>query len=341
MMRFFLFVSVICFTRLWGQTGNISNLPYGKYEVGFKMDSISTGAGKMRIYIWYPANEKRQNKLRLREYLQYNDPGNSEENAVSDFMSGLQRMYRYTASRDIVQSKLSIAMKASYGSAIAKGKFPLLIALAEPYSYCLSFEYLASHGKVVAIINPVFKDDPPSPDGPNHYTRYTDVMEDLLNFMLPQNYINPSDISVFGHGFGINPALYLAMRRKEIKKSINFDGGFFGPRSKTTLSGDYKPALLKASLFYVVTQQQSGEDDAGQIRSLHNPIYSGRILTPNFDHMDFTLEGRYFLSTLNPADPQVTLINKVYLAIHANTLLYLNGQDLVSDEHFRVEPVKK
>lgn len=244
--------------------------PNGKYSVGFDVIRQENKQGSpMLISIWYPAS-KGGEKMTWSDYIRM---GSAEENKDENKL--LEEFKQTIAIKWILglpipeqtfDRSINKHTYSNRSTKMAKGKFPLIIALASPQSYIESFEFLASHGFVVAAVDGAFQQDSMTDQNPLFFVKYTDLLEELLDLMTSKNYVNQNDISVFGYGFGIQPAMYLAMRNSKIKRVINFDGGFFGSRSKSTISIDYRPQNLHIPLLHIISRAQQCEDDKRNLK---------------------------------------------------------------------------
>ncbi len=203
---------------------------------------------------------------------------------------------------------------------VQKGKFPLIIAYCLPESYPETFEYLTSHGFVVACVTGHLKD---AANDTLLYVQATDILGQLIDIMAKQPYVDTSLIAGIGHGWGIQPPFHLAMRTRTIKMLVNMDGGVFGPRSKTTLSPDYNPSQLKIPMLHLVTQSTNAEDDAGQFNALSNPLYKLLVNSPAVSHHDFSIYGRIVDNGLHKRGGAAPPVEEVYAIAHKLILYFL------------------
>jgi hypothetical protein len=148
-------------------------------------------------------------------------------------------------------------------------------------------------------------------------------LAELLKFINNHPSADTSRINAFGHGGGIQSAMYLAMRTHKIKNIVNVDGGFFGPRSKSTNSSDYHPEKLTANLLHVVTRSQDAQDNKSLFQALTNPVYKVSIKSENIGHHDFTLFGHIFHSLNKDANAEIA--RSVVSSVDQTILEFLNG----------------
>jgi hypothetical protein len=329
---YFLLLSICCTAQNVGW----NPLEAGSYQVGYTQIVLPSENGvPMVASIWYPAKEGAK-KMTFEDFIKSENLfNNSEEELLSNFNQGLGFFYKVMFPMDSIHL-LGSTQTRSYRDAVPeKGAFPLVLGMGSSFFYFTTYEYLASHGRIVATISCGFKDEPPSPDGPYHYNRFTDAMEKLLVLMTSYPSANAEDITVIGHGFAINPAMYLAMRNGKIKRAINLDGGFFGPRSKSQNSSDYHPEKFKGPILYIVTGDQLAQDDPNQRMKFASSLIEAKINSPVFKHRDFTSFGRFV--QLAQLDINAVKKNKAFVSMHRLILDFLDAKKKpASNEEFTV-----
>ena len=187
----------------------------------------------------------------------------------------------------------------------------------------------------MAGVTSIYEESPP---GPAHYKQFTDLLDELLQYMVKQKYVLATNISAFGHGGGIQFAMYLAMRRNQIKKVINLDGGFFSPRSNTTASSDYHPERFRIPLLHIVTVAQNKEDDVQQFKAIKSPVLKVSIKSDSVWHHDFTGWGTLVGRVLNQR-ASIGTINEVVNIVHDTMLKFLLNQPIkeADNTYVRIE----
>src|SRR4030095_2715156 len=161
----------------------------------------------------------------------------------------------------------------------------------------------------------------------SHYKPFTYLLGELLQYMVKQKYVLSTDITAFGHGGGIQSAMYLAMRTKQMKKVINLDGGFFGPRSNTMVSSDYDPGRFAVPLLHIVTVAQNTEDDVQQFKAIKSPVVKVSIKSDSVWHHDFTGWGTLAGFVLKQR-PSIGAINEVVKIVHHLMLKFLLNEPI-------------
>lgn len=311
----------------------------GNFTVGFK--SIQTKAKNndpTTIGIWYPSTGSKS-MMSLRDYVlaDARDKSSSDEQRLTEFKGIAERIYNVSLSNDQIANGFVTKGLASRDAKIKPGKFPLIIASGAPAYYHEIFESLASHGFVIASTTTNFSTPSPDPDSPDHYTRYTDALRDLKEYMSKQPYVDTTNITAFGHGGGIQAGMYLAMRSKSVKRVINLDGGFFGPRSKTTNSRDYNPVRFNTPLLHIITASQNAEDDAQQFSAIKTPITKVTVTSKAVRHHDFTSWKK--LTEFSRIEDERKIVDQTLNALTALMLQFLNGKPIEehNSHHIKVE----
>ncbi|WP_128548240.1 hypothetical protein [Larkinella soli] len=308
------------------------------YPVGFRtLRQTGRDGTPLLISLWYPARPNGRS-LSVGDLIRAGaGPGEPDSLPVVSFRDLLKRIY----GRDTLpgfQAVLAESAGLFAEAALLPGAYPLVIAQSDPISYQETFRFLAAHGFVVAAVRGRFSDQPPGPETGKHYSRFTDALESLLHFMVTQPFVQKDSVYAFGHGGGIQAALYLAMRTPLIRKVVNLDGGFFGPRSHTTLSEDYHPEKLSVPLLHVVTSAQAREEDPAQFRTLSNPILKVTIRPDEVRHHDPTALGRMALK-LTLRQDRTGRLETAFRSVHRMVLDFLRGKPVTPepDSFFSVE----
>lgn len=311
---------------------------HGKYAVGFDTLRMTARDGNtLLISLWYPARTA-TTQMKLRDYLvtAHSVMGTTPDSMIENFKNSLVSLYTFTTFPDEEFYKLlATTTKASAYAKRLDGKFGLIIAQAQPSSYLQTFEYFASHGFVVAGVMWNYKTTPQKNADSLLYKLQTDYLQDVLNYMIAQPFVNPAMVTAFGHGGGIQPAVYLAMRTPQIQKIINLDGGFFGARSKSTLSTDYVAEKLQGPMLHVITSSQAIEDDLQQKSLLKNPITQIKLVSDKIKHHDFTLWGKFAAELVPRADKGA--LNRASQGIHKKMLSFLTKSTIGEGKDETVE----
>jgi hypothetical protein len=298
--------------------------PGGPHEVGFKTIQRRGSDHTQLISIWYPASLSKR-PMSFKDYVASNVSGKktTAAQAVEDFKLVGERIYATRITDSLIHTICARHTNSARNAKPSGGRFPLVIAYADATAYHELFEFIASHGIVVAGVSAKFEKANADADSPDHYTRYTNLLEDLKKLMVNQSNVDTTNISAFGHGGGIQAAMYLAMRSRSIKRVINLDGGFFSPRSKTTISHDYQPTKFSVPLLHIITTSQNTEDDKKQLSELKSPITKVTIKSKAVRHHDFTAWRK--VGDVNRNADELNVIEQTLTEVNALILFFLQG----------------
>jgi hypothetical protein len=258
------------------------------HEVGFKIiRHKSTKGNPWIIALWYPAKDSRdKSRMNMLEYI-HADKRDSlvvDSTLLRNFKRVLKMWYGDASYGVALTRALSKPTLAFRDAKVEDGRFPLVVTFQEPSATPQSFEYLASRGIVVATVYSRYVRPTPYSDS-LFYVPMTNELDELINYMSPQSFVDPENVTGIGHGGSIEAPFLLAMRNSKLNRLVNVDGGVFSPRSNTTRDPDYNPVKLKAPLLYFATQTQRDEDDPRQFDVLSNKKYRLVIKDKNIDHL--------------------------------------------------------
>ena len=305
----------------------------GSHKVGFKIINDKDQQGKpLKISIWYPASQI-GSAMKLSDYVDIPSLGGSQDKNVlrSDLKKVLELPFVFgitTIPQKDYDNALTTPMFATLDAAVTNGKWPLIISDAEPSLLAVTNEYLASHGFVVAVPAMQY----PAPSGDNTlYQGPTDGLEQTMNFMLKQSYIDPKRVSALGFGGGALAAFYLGMKSKDIKSLVNIEGGLFMPESKTTLSTDYAPGKFLVPLLHVVNPYITSKENAAEFNAVKSPKY--RLMEKvRLRHHDFTIYGRIVNGSLKLRGADGEKATQAYTDLHEHILYFFENLNLNSEK---------
>lgn len=287
--------------RLWlllfiilGTTRNtFSQVAYqedgGPFGVGLKTQRTKSLKGyPIQISTWYPT-EKKSDGLTLEKYIRLGSAkeGVSGDSLISEFKNVVKNLYELPAIQtEQLQQVLAQKTNTQLDAPMKEGFYPALIGFSRPLAYVPVVEFLTSYGYVIITVNIQYP-----PDLENYSTLETEILTEILKHAENQPYVNKNDINTFGHGGGIQSALFLAMQTDKIKQVVNMDGGFFGTRSRTIQSEYFKPERLRVPLLHIITSHQLKEENEAVFNAVKNPVTRVVISDEQIRHQDFTLYG--------------------------------------------------
>ena len=244
--KFGLFILLLALIIHFQTFGNDSwgNLKPGEHIAGFCListqdysrvypndTSTELNPRPIRIYIWYPAEQSAQQSMQIKEYAKmayedFNSP--TAFDYETNFMDLLPIQIQKGISSEKIETLLTQPTYAIRDASPKAGKYPLLIFgqglyYESPISHFILYEYLASHGYVVATC----------PLLGTHYRLVNITVEDLetqvrdlefsLGYARNLPYVDPSRIGFIGYDLGGMTGLILAMRNPDIKVFLSMD----------------------------------------------------------------------------------------------------------------------
>ncbi len=314
-------VTANCFSQMvkW------SSLQPGQYKTGFKVIAIKDEQQQpFLISIWYPA-EREGAPMTLKDYVEtgFMNGSNDKQMLRSEFKNTLELPFLFGIKKlpDADYGKvLNTPVQATFNAGLLQNKWPLIISDTEPVSLCITNEWLAGNGYIVAVPS---ANSPPPADDKVLYKGPTDALEFTLMYMLKQSFIDTTNISALGFGGGAMASFFLAMRTNRIRSFVNIEGGIFQPESKTTLSGDYHPEKFATPLLHIVNPPIINGENKQEFAAIHNaPKFRVTILSPAIRHHDFTIYGRIVNAVLTQRGEDAELATTAFGEVNKMALQF-------------------
>jgi hypothetical protein len=226
-----------------------SNLPVGKFKVGFKISTLTDSSRvskpafnyfgeketgnryqKISFHIWYPATpNSSKGNLSYADYCYNHLLSGTNDNIAADQKSAAISAMR--ASQERFFGKLSdenwqqianTTMLAYHDAEPLREKFPLLIGILRPLSTTVTNELMASNGYVVAMVL--------STSGPLPLGYITDVtdMQQAIAYICKTRQIDENNIGSYGFsGSGFSQVL-LTMNDSRIGALADIESALYG-----------------------------------------------------------------------------------------------------------------
>jgi hypothetical protein len=150
---------------LFGQTLKPPKLPHGQFPVGYKTISIwypQQGGDSIPLVLnlWYPTERPAGNKIRLVDFtFSHLLAGQTINDSNRDvYVSSLRKNTDRWFGQSSEEKWEELRREHTYSTRQApyhKNKFPLILGRLRVFSTTFSNEYVASHGYVVCMMNPV------------------------------------------------------------------------------------------------------------------------------------------------------------------------------------------
>lgn len=226
----------------------------------------------VRILFWYPIpKEAAGDPLDFGDYI-YLEPSDSRFTAYNDILverdlGTAKRQFAGPKADSLSQVLLATATSVHRGATPAQGSFPLILHSLGRNDYqqesTVLWEYLASHGYVVAVV-PQFGPDPSrdrlayAPG--DHELQRRDVAFALSRFIgLP--YVDASQVGVMGHSSGGDVALLLADENANIDAVVSLDGSITTKDGRDLLGAmPWNPKSIRVPVLNLYAAEKRGLD---------------------------------------------------------------------------------
>ncbi len=322
---YLLFVLIDCTIASYAQNNILySNLPVGKYSVGFKIFTLTDSSRvtkpldnyfgeketgdryqKITIHLWYPAKPNTgMSFLTYGEYSYNHLVKNTNEKIDSERVTAMQNSYRekfqgfFGKIKDDDWKKLKeTRLLAKKEADPLKEKFPLLVGMLRPLSTSVTNEMMASHGYVVAMVL--------STSGRLPLGYITDVadMQQAIAYMGRTGLIEENAIGTYGFsGSGFSQVL-LAMNDPRIGALADMESALFGEGIWDIFSSSdyYHASKLRVPFLHIYGKYLARRDV--KFDEFYNTKYSHRyhllLNQSNLHHWDVATEGRASTTVLH------------------------------------------
>lgn len=332
-MKAFIFTLLVCISCCCTAQSSQSpqsplwvDLKAGSYDVGFKVNYLIDSTQQMmssdslphaiegkpiRVKVYYPGTKTSSSRqLLFSDQINIfpNNPQLATYNAILHKRDNRLQGQFSPASDSLEQVLFDTKTMAYLNIPHTEGKFPLIIYLLglddHQMENSVLWEYLASHGYVVAVL-PSFgasldrADVPANTEGAlglYHDAKYT------MNAFVKESYIDSNLVGVVGHSFGGLVGILMASRHPNIRAVASLDGSINFERSQKVLEDlELNASSLQTPLLNLYAQ---GRRDLNFtfVESLQSPLY--QVAYHKASHYDFQNFGLY-AAVMNTTDERV------------------------------------
>lgn len=302
-----------------------TNLPVGKYPVGFKIISFTdksrvtkplyTYLGerdtsdrykKVTIHLWYPAVPNTgKGTLTYGDYCYNAALFSTMENLTADkktgqlnsSRAGLQNFFGDVTDAD--WNKLTATkLLASKDATPVKQKFPLLVGMLRPLSTAVSNEMMASNGYVVAMLTHSVG------NMPYCYPAEIEDMQQAIAYLNDAGMIDDEKIGSYGFsGSGFTQVIF-TMYDYRIRALADIESGLFmdGLMQILDSSNLYNANNLQVPFLHLFSRDLSKEEihiAEFEQRMKYSERYRVLFNTAQLHHWDFATEGRASTTVLH------------------------------------------
>jgi len=319
-MRYTLLILVtVCFTSYANAQTNLlfSNLPVGKYEIGFNIVTVTDSSRvtrplnnyfgeketgdrfrKITMHIWYPAKiNTGKGKMSFADYCYSGDLSSLNENIkeadknkmIVQTRAGLEHFFGKADNKnwsEIIQTK----MLASKAGEPLNGKFPLLLGMLRPLSTTVTNELLASNGYVVAMVV--------SNGGrwPAGFISDINDMQKAIAYLSRTFMVDPDFIGTFGFSGSGFSQLLLAMNDPRIAAYADIESALYGEGVAEVLSSSdyYNTDKLHVPFLHIYGKELAKSDVKFDdfLKTKYSSRYHLALNYPRLHHWDVAAEGR-------------------------------------------------
>ncbi len=285
------------------------NLKPGRHGVGFRVihevdpsrsylntGGQETGTGRsprpIRISLWYPATPApAAGALHYRDYIFQRQTRlgdkiltvDEQANTLAAFAASIRQMASLVKGtlvplfpdglpEDRVARMAATPTAAFRDAPSAAGRFPIVLAIAETDEQSILFEYLASHGYIVATVvnlgtSPAFPASS-DPDRTRREAAKSADLEFLLSFVKKLDNVDAAQVAAFGGGVGFAPAVRL-QSVSELLNLLIVHNAPLGP-------GPDEIARLRIPMLHILVDDQPAAALDAQDRSIESLINAER-----------------------------------------------------------------
>lgn len=328
------------------------NFDNGKYDVGYHVETVYDNArtfgGKInyfgktldnnnrqiKIHLWYPTANNSPNKaITIREYIEESALGLDHIPNESDKYEKLNKYINDLYMRDIdpnsVEKFIELSTNAFLDLALPKEKFPLIIYApsinSDPFENFIIIEFLVSYGYVVVSASSIgFNTPEVSRDTIGAITQIEDL-EFLLNECWNYDFIDKDNILTLGFSWGGMTSVLLAMKNRNIKGIVSFDGAL-GFDENFTIGLNcpfYKSTNLTASFLEFVSANDNSNSNFFDFIDYAD---ASLVKVNNIKHKDFTSDAilKKVCFGLEPDKSKCKYLCNFYSELAKTTLSFFN-----------------
>ncbi|HEX5154583.1 MAG TPA: hypothetical protein VFW07_24220 [Parafilimonas sp.] len=330
-----------------------TNLPVGKYTVGFKIFTLTDESRvdrpeynylgeknegdrrkKITIHLWYPAKPNTgKQTVSYRDYC-YNNllthtsdilGKNQQEVAINSKRRSVENWFGKTT--DEAWNKLiQTSMLAKADAEPLPEKFPLLIGALRDLSTSVTNEMLASNGYVVAMI----KDNNVTAGFAESALQEIPDMQFSIVQLEKQGSVDADKIGTFGFsGSGFSQVLF-SMYDYRIKAVADIESGIYMDQLYQNFSASdyYHPNKLRAPFLHIFSRDLSKQEkfiDDFESKTKFATRYRLILNQPALHHWDFATEGFTASIFLNNREEQSNNIRQSFEIASVYLLNFFNA----------------
>ena len=302
-----------------GQTSLMSGLSAGPFRVGYKIivgrdasrsfGSRYDGAGRpqsglqaraMKLHVWYPARPNGRLPMAYAEYIWEAAELAAAAPLTAEFRIAAESEYRALplrrkAAAERLAGLLTSPTRAVRDAALSAGRFPLILYApsinADPYENAVLFEYLASHGYVVASAPCVGLLEQETGRNRDGAAAQFEDLRFVLSRAVEEAGVDEERVGALGFSWGGTSVLLLALQHAGLDAVATLDGaaGFAEYRPVARSFSSWTPQNLRAAFLEVLPSDEPREPAFGG-KAKYADWYLWRV--PGVRHSDFAADSQ-------------------------------------------------
>ncbi len=327
----------------------LGGLQPGPHAVGFRVITLSDSsrpmapkprdgestadrARQLRLHVWYPAQAASTPAMTIADYIRASEPVSGRTQFATQHRQAVPRALAVSFSDDDWARYTALQLTARQDAQPASGRFPLLIGVLREVSVALVSEYFASHGYVVAFVQPPAV-EPIVAEGlvleGLVIGQHVRDMEIGIPRLRSEPFVDPLRLGALGFSGSGLAQLVLAMRHPDVDAVSQLETGYFAPIGTSSYQEvkAYDPTALRVPMFFAYSESLGRNTDM-QMAELDRMRYAPRHLLylgePRMGHWDFATEGIAAIEIGKRADAKAGVL-RAFHAIHKYHLAFFDA----------------
>ena len=326
----------------------LGGLQTGPHAVGFRIITMSDPsrpvgpkprdaaaatdrARQLRLHVWYPAAASSGDALTIGDYIRASEPVSGRTQFAAQHRQAVPRSLAVPFSDEDWSRYTALRLTARQDASPASGKFPLLVGVLREVSVALMSEYFASHGYVVAFVQPPVVEQIAAEGLVLEalvMAQHVRDMELAIPRLRREPWVDPVRLGAVGFSGSGLAQLVLAMRHPDIDAVSQLETGYFAPIGTSSYQEvkAYDTTALRVPMFFAYSESLGRNTDM-QMAELDRMRYAQRHLLylgePRMGHWDFATEGIAAIELGKRADAKSGVL-RAFNAIHKYHLAFFD-----------------
>jgi hypothetical protein len=293
--------------------------------------AASDRARQLRLHVWYPAAASSGDVMTIGDYIRASEPVSGRTQFAAQHRQMVPRSLGVPFSDEDWSRYTALRLTARQDAPPASGRFPLLIGVLREVSVALMSEYFASHGYVVAFVQPPLAEQI-SAEGlvleGLVIGQHVRDMEIAIPRLRSEPWVDPVRLGAVGFSGSGLAQLVLAMRHPDVDAVSQLETGYFAPIGTSSYQEvtAYDTTALRVPMFFAYSESLGRNTDM-QMAEIDRMRYAPRHLLylgePRMGHWDFATEGVAAIELGKRADAKPGVL-RAFNAIHKYHLAFFD-----------------